>query len=71
MERKNRRILVMKDGREIPVTGITGRHYVTREKQYRKNDPMIRSIRAAANEECDALTDAMAAKEKRKRNRGQ
>lgn len=71
MERKNRHILMMKDGREIPVTGITGRYYVTREKQYRKNDPMIRNIRTAANEECDALMDAMTTKEKRKRSRGQ
>lgn len=36
MAKKTRHILVMKSGREIPITGITGRYYITRESQYRK-----------------------------------
>ena len=36
MAKKTRHILVMKNGREIPITGITGRYYITRESQYRK-----------------------------------
>ena len=63
MAKKTRHILVMKSGREIP---ITGRYYITRESQYRKGNPDIRRIRAATDEECDALT---AAEDRKKRKR--
>ena len=63
MAKKTRYILVMKSGREIPVTGMTGRYYITRESQYRKGNP---DIRTATDEECDALT---AAEDKKKRKR--
>ena len=45
MAKKTRHVLVMKSGREIPITGI----------------------RAATDEECDALT---AAEDRKKRKRG-
>lgn len=67
MAKKTRHILVMKSGREIPITGITGRYYITRESQYRKGNPDIRKIRAATDDECDALT---AAEDRKKRKRG-
>ena len=41
---KKRYVLVMKSGKQIPVTGMTGRYYVTREAQYRKNNPEFRSL---------------------------
>lgn len=56
MSSKKRHILVFKDGREIPVTGVTGRYYVTRESQWRKNNPAIKGLRPATEEECDAMT---------------
>lgn len=67
MAKKTRHILVLKNGREIPITGSTGRYYVTRESQYRKGNPDIRCVRTATDEECDALT---AAADKKKRRRG-
>ena len=66
MAKKTRHILVMKSGREIPITGISGRYYITRESQYRKGNPDILKIRAATDEECDALT---AAEDRKKRKR--
>lgn len=60
--KKTRYILTMKSGREIPVMGMTGRYYVTRESQYRKNNPDNKAVRAATDEECDALIE----KEERK-----
>ena len=42
---KKRYVLVMKSGKQIPVTGMTGRYYVTREAQYRKNNQEIRELR--------------------------
>lgn len=66
MARKTQHILVMKSGREIPIIGITGRYYITRESQYRKGNPDIRKIRAVTDEECDALT---AAEDRKKRKR--
>lgn len=59
MGRKNRHILSFRDGREIPVTGITRQHYVTREGSYRKKDPMVGKVRQATEEECEALTDRL------------
>lgn len=68
MGKKTRSILVLKNGREIPITGMTGRYYITRESQYRKNNVDIRGIRPATEEECDALTAAEDRKS-RKRNK--
>lgn len=68
MGKKTRRILVLKNGREIPIMGMTGRYYITRESQYRKNNADIRGIRHATEEECDALTAAEDRKS-RKRNK--
>lgn len=68
MAKKTRYTLVMKSGREIPVTGMTGRYYITRESQYRKGNPDIGAVRAATDEECDALTAAEDTKA-RKKNR--
>lgn len=68
MAKKTRYILVMKSGREIPVTGMTGRYYITREAQYRKNNPDVKGVRTATDEECDALTAAEDTKA-RKKNR--
>lgn len=59
MGRKNRHILIFRDGREIPVAGITRQHYVTREGSYRKKDPEISAIRQATEAECEALTDRL------------
>lgn len=59
MGRKTRHILIFKTGREIPVTGITRQHYVTREGSYRKKDPDIKALRHATEEECEALTDKL------------
>ena len=36
MAKKTRHILVLKSGREIPITGSTGRYYVTRASQCRE-----------------------------------
>lgn len=58
MGKRTRSILVLKNGKEIPITGITGRYYVTREAQYRKNSPTVKGVRAATDAECDALTVA-------------
>nr|DAZ54212.1 MAG TPA: hypothetical protein [Caudoviricetes sp.] len=66
MAKKTRHILVMKNGREIPITGITGRYYITRESQYRKDNPEIKGVRTATDEEREALA---AAEERRKRKR--
>lgn len=55
-KRNTRHILVMKNGREVPITGITGRYYVTREARYRKNNPTVKCVRTATDAECDALT---------------
>lgn len=66
MARKTQHILVMKSGREIPIIGITGRYYITRESQYRKNNVDIREVRPATDEECDALA---AAEDRKKRKR--
>lgn len=68
MAKKTRYILVMKSGREIPVTGMTGRYYITRESQYRKGNPDIGAVRTATDEECDALAAAEDTKA-RKKNR--
>lgn len=68
MAKKTRHILVMKNGREIPITGFTGRYYVTRESQYRKGNPDIREIRTATDEECKVLT---AAESKKKRGKAE
>ena len=65
MAKKTRHILVLKSGREIPITGSTGRYYVTRESQYRKGNPGIRCVRTATDEECDALTEADGKKRRR------
>ena len=65
MAKKTRQILVLKNGREIPITGSTGRYYVTRESQYRKRNPDIRCVRTATDEECDALTEADGKKRRR------
>lgn len=65
MAKKTRHILVLKSGREIPITGSTGRYYVTRESQYRKGNPDIRCVRMATDEECDALTEADGKKRRR------
>lgn len=59
MSRRTRHILIFRDGRETPVTGITRQHYVTREGSYRKRDPMIDNIRQATEAECEALTDRL------------
>ncbi len=59
MSRRTRHILIFRDGREIPVTGITRQHYVTREGSYRKRDPMIDNIRQATEAECEMLTDRL------------
>lgn len=56
MGKRTRSILVLKNGKEIPITGITGRYYVTREAQYRKNSPTVKGVRTATDAECDALT---------------
>lgn len=66
MAKKTRHILVLKNGREIPITGSTGRYYVTRESQYRKGNPDIRCVCTATDEECDALTE----EDGKKRRRG-
>lgn len=66
MAKKTRHILVMKNGREIPITGIAGRYYITRESQYRKGNPKIKGVRTATDEECEELA---AAEERRKRKR--
>lgn len=66
MAKKTRHILVLKSGREIPITGFTGRYYVTRESQYRKGNPDIKCVRTATDEECDVLT---AAEDRKKRRR--
>ena len=66
MGKKTKNILVLKNGREIPIMGMTGRYYITRESQYRKGNPDIRKIRAATDEECDELT---AAEDRKKRKR--
>ena len=55
-KRKTRHILVMKNGKEVPITGFTGRYYVTREARYRKNNPAVKCVRTATDAECDALT---------------
>lgn len=68
MAKKTRHILVMKNGREIPITGITGRYYITRESQYRKGNPEIKGVRTATDEECEELASAEE-RRKRKRNR--
>ena len=60
---KKRYVLVMKNGKQIPVTGMTGRYYVTREAQYRKNNPEIRELRSVSEEDCEKL---IAAREKKK-----
>lgn len=65
MAKKTRHILVLKSGREIPITGSTGRYYVTRESQYRKGNPDIRCVRTATDEECEALTEADGKKRRR------
>lgn len=57
MGRNTRHILIFRDGKEIPVTGITRQHYVTRESSYRKKDPTIGKLRSATAEECEALDD--------------
>lgn len=61
---KKRYVLVMKSGKQIPVTGVTGRYYVTREAQYRKGNPEIRELRSVSEEDCEKL---IAAQEKKKR----
>lgn len=66
MGKKTKNILVLKNGREIPIMGMTGRYYITRESQYRKNNADIREVRPATDEECDALT---AAEDRKKRKR--
>lgn len=66
MGKKTRSILVLKNGREIPITGMTGRYYITRESQYRKNNVDIRCIRPATEKECDALTAAEDRKSRKK-----
>ena len=66
MGKKTRSILVLKNGREIPITGMTGRYYITRESQYRKNNVALREVRPATEEECDART---AAEDRKKRKR--
>lgn len=66
MGKKTRSILVLKNGREIPIMGMTGRYYITRESQYRKNNVDIREVRPATDEECDALA---AAEDRKKRKR--
>lgn len=66
MGKKTRSILVLKNGREIPIMGMTGRYYITRESQYRKNNTDIREVRPATDEECDALA---AAEDRKKRKR--
>lgn len=66
MGKKTRSILVLKNGREIPIMGMTGRYYITRESQYRKNNVDIQEVRPATDEECDALT---AAEDRKKRKR--
>nr|DAJ64015.1 MAG TPA: hypothetical protein [Caudoviricetes sp.] len=70
MGKKTRSILVLKNGKEIPITGITGRYYVTREAQYRKNSPTVKGVRAATDAECDALTVAQGRKPRRGKNEG-
>lgn len=55
-KRNTRHILVMKNGKEVPITGVTGRYYVTREARYRKNSPSVKYVRTATDAECDALT---------------
>nr|DAG32428.1 MAG TPA: hypothetical protein [Caudoviricetes sp.] len=59
MGRKTRHILIFQNGREIPVTGVTRQHYVTREGAYRKKDPTISGIRQATELECEDLTDRL------------
>lgn len=68
MGKKTRSILVLKNGKEIPITGITGRYYVTREAQYRKNSPSVKSVKAATDAECDALTARQSRNARRERN---
>lgn len=55
-KRNTRHILVMKNGKEVPITGVTGRYYVTREARYRKNSPSVKYVRTATDAECDAQT---------------
>lgn len=55
-KRNTRHILVMKNGKEVPITGVTGRYYVTREARYRKNSPSVKCVRTVTDAECDALT---------------
>lgn len=68
MAKRTRSILVMKNGKEIPITGTTGRYYITREAQYRKNNPAVKGVRTATDEECDAMTAAEDKKKKRQKN---
>lgn len=70
MGKKTRSILVLKNGKEIPITGITGRYYVTREAQYRKNSPTVKGVRAATDAECDALTVVQGRKPRRGKTEG-
>nr|DAI51380.1 MAG TPA: hypothetical protein [Caudoviricetes sp.] len=70
MGKKTGSILVLKNGKEIPITGITGRYYVTREAQYRKNSPTVKGVRAATDAECDALTAAQGKKTRRGKTKG-
>lgn len=70
MGKRTRSILVLKNGKEIPITGITGRYYVTREAQYRKNSPTVKGVRAATDAECDALTAAQGKKPRRGKTEG-
>ena len=61
---------MLKNGKEIPITGVTGRYYVTREAQYRKNSPTVKGVRAATDAECDALTVAQGRKQRRGKAEG-
>ena len=68
MAKRTRSILVMKSGKEIPLTGTTGRYYITREAQYRKNNPAVKGVRTVTDEECDAMTAAEDRKKEKKKN---
>lgn len=60
------KMLLMKDGRRIPVTGETGRYYITREAQYRKNNPLIASVQCAEKDALHGNADKVREKKKKR-----
>lgn len=70
MGKRTRNILILKNGEEIPITGITGRYYVTREARYSKRSPTVSGVKSATDSECDALTAAQSRKPRKGKTAG-